>query len=685
MQDWNFADSTGLPGNSPADHRMVWAIDTASGMLVHIGELPADRRGMKSGCACCACEAPLTAINAATNAEDRRRRPHFRHPKGTERDSCLIVSARHAAMELFKKQGQLDLPSRRYTARVKGLSGVEHEGYFSHPAERVTVTDMRFCDTTKALLTLDDGRELIVHLVAAEEDVGEGGHAAIRVVLDDPDLASIPREELRKRIRPLLEGAEWISCWPSEVTAAVQAATDKAVNSLDLWTEEEEDVPEELRGETLLHRLAKQILSEQSRLRVPAICLAGQEAEGSRAVMIAEQTLVLGGVIQEKAIGAVRPDLFANLAPEQTLGEKLLIEITVTNPLTEERRRKIRDLNLPCLEIDLRGFVGRISLDEYTALLCERIDGKSWAHHPRMLSVPELEGVSLDELGIPDLGTLYVMPLKDVVKRWHSAWIDAFKGKADDGERLVRPWELAMRNKNLQPSLAQDHYGKILLARLYDISKIQLEPSSMTFKQIDQVVFGICEDVSVGNRQFRPLYLAALKPLEHLLSRNALHMLGQLRLKVHADMRGDYLATYDWKSEYDELLQLLYPDLQETIRYVRRKVREAKARLEQSKGTTPPPGQGRLQPQANRNDPEAYRRAKGAGRRPETASESNTITDTRIRLILAGKKAADLGQSPIEFAEHQQHDFGRTAKDIMKLLRLYNIVNDSNQWRGLPW
>jgi hypothetical protein len=81
---------------------MAWARDQDTGEPVYIMELSADRRGMRSRCVCPSCLGPLTAVNAAKSQFIKR--PHFRHPPGTEKHSCSIVAARIALLiDSYKK------------------------------------------------------------------------------------------------------------------------------------------------------------------------------------------------------------------------------------------------------------------------------------------------------------------------------------------------------------------------------------------------------------------------------------------------------------------------------------------------------------------------------------------------------------------------------------------------------
>lgn len=107
----------------------AWALDEKSGEPRYIMELGADRRGSRSGCVFPSCLAPLTAVNAAKS--EFIRRPHFRHPPGTEKQSCSIVAARFALLKEVQAVGWLQLPQLRRKVTAIGLPGHTYETWVS--------------------------------------------------------------------------------------------------------------------------------------------------------------------------------------------------------------------------------------------------------------------------------------------------------------------------------------------------------------------------------------------------------------------------------------------------------------------------------------------------------------------------------------------------------------------------
>lgn len=231
---------------------LAWAKDIATGQPRYIFELDASRRGSDCGCECYSCGLPLTAVNAATATW--KTRPHFRHPPGAAKDGCEILTARHAVLREMQGQGWIDLPRRQVLGRVQGLSGQFHEAWVEVPAERVRIADVSFRDRVTAVLTLDDGRCLHVHLTgsAAGEGavVGPDGLPVPSIVLDIGDraaaelIAALSPEEVRQRLD--LRPECWRSHWADDQLQqrALKEAHRQAGDALD-W---ESDLLQDMEG-----------------------------------------------------------------------------------------------------------------------------------------------------------------------------------------------------------------------------------------------------------------------------------------------------------------------------------------------------------------------------------------------------------------------------------------------------
>lgn len=373
-------DTASRVGSS--DLVLAWAKDMATGEPRHIGELHKDQTGQKCGCKCYSCDLPLEAVNAGKT--EYKLRPHFRHPDGAPKADCMVLTARAAALDLLVRDGRISLPRRRKSAEVVGLSGKYHDAWVEHPRELVNIVDARPEDRVTAIVILEDGREFRICMVGSVEASDSDGVGAsiptIRFVVDDPAIADMSPHELRKRVALIVDEGLWCSHWSDKELAqqALEAAKQKAIDCLD-WSE------------TLLHIKAKEILETEKRLRLPDLLVAAEaDFPGGSPLQLSsklEGLLVsLNSVTLEKPLGQIKPDVYAEtIEAVDWPAQQLLIEVTVTNTITEERIERIRSKNLPTLEIDISRMGGSVTFDEYRRLVVEEVAGKRWLHHPWMV------------------------------------------------------------------------------------------------------------------------------------------------------------------------------------------------------------------------------------------------------------------------------------------------------------
>ena len=224
---------------------MAWARDIKTGEPRYILELDADHRGAQCGCECPSCGLPLQGINVARSQFQRR--PHFRHPNGAPKNDCAVLSARLAAFHLFSEQGLFELPRRRMSGSVAGLTGKLHQAWVEAPAEKVRIRDIDFQDRAFALLTLDDGRQLRVQLTGTLATVpdqpldDESAHLPIIFLdINNAGIAGMGPEEIRRRLRLLPNALCWGSHWSDAalLAQATEAARCMADEKLDWWPED---------------------------------------------------------------------------------------------------------------------------------------------------------------------------------------------------------------------------------------------------------------------------------------------------------------------------------------------------------------------------------------------------------------------------------------------------------------
>jgi hypothetical protein len=303
-------------------------------------------------------------------------------------------------LEALKGTDFLELPRRRQSIRIAGLSGQYYEAWVEEPAKRVRVQDFTFQDKVNGILTLDDGRQLRVKLAgslgADPANTSEVPIPTIRLVVDDPAIASMPLSEIRKRLRLLVENGIWCSHWEdAKLEQAAEAAAQESARAALDWLDEGMSLPDGLspsaRRETLLHLKAKEILEREKRIRLPdlAIELDALTDDGdilSRQFLLPGQIVNLETVVLEKHIGRIRPDVLAStITAPAWPASQILVEVTVTNTISDERIERIRAQNIPAIEIDISRMGGVVTEAELVRLVVEEHAGKRWLHHPRLV------------------------------------------------------------------------------------------------------------------------------------------------------------------------------------------------------------------------------------------------------------------------------------------------------------
>ena len=378
-------------GHEPGTYEtLAWARDTETGQPVYILELDAKRTGVNCGCECPSCDLPLTAVNAGKI--QYKRRPHFRHPAGAIKSECVFISARLAAMRLFQTEGFILLPKRTRTVTAVGISGTRYEGFYETPAKNFAIRDFSFSDKAVAILTLADGRKLQVDLIGkGVVNPGDGTPTAcITLNTNDPAIAGMSLDELRANIELISDNLCWLSHWDDEEHAAkaLADAEKKADDFMDLqrvYAAELEFIDKNLRHETVLHWEVKNILADAMALRVPKleINLSKRASDGQlieKSWVQDSHNIPLLSVRTEQRLGRLIPDVVADVSPEH--GHTLLIEVTVTNTIDSDRINRIRNLNLPTLEIDTSFSGGLVSRNELREIVLNGLELKRWIHHP---------------------------------------------------------------------------------------------------------------------------------------------------------------------------------------------------------------------------------------------------------------------------------------------------------------
>ena len=512
---WKIDDS-GKPApqraRDPSAVPLKWAHDARNGEPRYIHDPEIISR--KCSCTCPACNLTLTAVMPG---QPRRIRPtaHFRHPAGSQKDECSLVAARLAATRHLLELGFMVLPRRRMSRTAKGFSGEGYEVWVEEPAERVAVVGARLRDHATAILTLDDGRQLLVDLTGLREHSSSngGGQAVVTMSLSDPEIASLGPDEIRARLR-ILPDISWCSHWKDGSLAdrGDAAGASAARAALDAWDDADEkdfrshlppDVDEataqRLRRETLLHREVKAILEQAATIATPGLEIhltrnppeefAGEWADNTvrKTWLTAPRELEIDEVRLERRLGRIVPDVIANLGGRQiytqggTLTEvddvfdedaedrfslawplTLLIEVTVTHHIDDEKLRRIRELDLPTLEIDLSTLGGRVTLEGLRELVVKQTVGKRWVHHPNLRAKRRQLEEEIDEhpftielrQRLADLRRPRL--LATPATQWASQYLDAATAFHDANTQIRKGWRQHTGSGPKPPLLGTD-------------------------------------------------------------------------------------------------------------------------------------------------------------------------------------------------------------------------------------
>lgn len=570
---------------------MAWAVDVETGQPRYILELDETaHKGKKCNCKCPSCNLPLLAINAGKISWDIR--PHFRHPKGAEREACIIIAARRAIDEMFGRQERIVLPRRRRSQEVEGLSGKYHDAWVELPAEPIRISDCTFEDEANAILTLDDGRRLLVRLVGRGEvgkSSGNEGHltACIKIQVDDPAVANMNPEEIIARLELVWNAGCWVNHWADdELDAEAEAsAIAKAIDSLD-WLDAG-DLPDDLspseRRETLLHREVKAILERERRIRVPEL---KAEAEWQRANGFTDKRtwsspdveLRLSSVELEVHLGHSVPDVVASWVEEDGWSHSMLIEVTVTNPINDERIERLASLGWPALEIDISRMGGAVTREELTHLVLDEVAGKRWLHHPVIEEEhAHLVGLMQQEEARAAEANRQRQAILDVpAAEWAKRYLDAFRYRWREqqafGEGLPDTEGLHQTRSDVSDainglvahgypaSMLDEHPLRTVIARILSFHDgAGIEYRTDVWGVINAI---LCDGLSA--RQWHTLYLIALKIWPPTLTEGHQKKVDDWRREVVDSIRSEKIA-YVRETTYDRLLGLLFPEMQKAL------------------------------------------------------------------------------------------------------------------------
>jgi hypothetical protein len=571
---------------------MAWAVDQDTGQPRYILQLDAAHRGGKSNCKCPSCDLPLVAVNAAKIVFLKR--PHFRHPEGAAREHCVIVAARKALAEMFSKQECIVLPRRRRSRNLEGLSGRYFDAWVERPAESVGINDCVFRDEATAILTLDDGRRLVVQLIGRGEvarlDGDEALLARIELEVDDPAIAMMSPEEIFERLELAWSSACWTQHWADAVLdrEAEANARQSAANALD-WLDHA-DIADGLspaeRRETLLHREVKAILEREKR-----ICLPGLHVEAkwrrsngfvdTRTWSEPESEMVLTYVELEVHLGCSVPDVIATWVDDDRWMHSILIEVTVTNPIGDERIDRLSSFGFPVLEIDIGRMGGVVTREEFTRLVVDEIAGKRWLYHP---TFNEEEGYLLAVMKREsDEADAVVRKQQEILETsaadWAQRYLQAFRQRWQEKLALAEgatggeAWQKA-QDALLEAAGALEAHGYPIASAL-DLNPLCTIISRILsircgtgveykFDNAWGVINAIRCDRGESSLTWHTLYLIAMRTYQPAMTSEQKDKASEWRDTVKSSIDNEE-ATYVRDTVYDRLIGLLFPEMRSAL------------------------------------------------------------------------------------------------------------------------
>jgi hypothetical protein len=486
---------------------------------------------------------------------------------------------------------------------------------------------------------------LLVDLTGSRDASGseDSGQAVVTMSLSDPEIAGLGPDEIRARLR-ILPKIGWCAHWNDADLAARgdAAAVSAARSALDAWDNVDEtefrlhlppDVDEAtaqgLRRETLLHREVKAILEQAATVATPGLEVhvtrhppdefAGEWADNTvrKTWFTAPRELEIDEVRLERRLGRIVPDVIANLGGRQIYTQggtltkvndvfdedaedtfslawplTLLIEVTVTHHIDDEKLRRIRELDIPTLEIDMSTLGGRVTLEALRELVVKQTVGKRWVHHPNLRAKRnQLE----EEIDAHPFTIALRKRLADLrrprllatpVTQWASQYLDAATAFHDANMQIRRAWRQHVGNGPKPALLGLDSEPWLRVMEAVEalvahglpgaadsamLSDTGLVPRILSI----QLNRGVGSDVDTGfqvlnaimqsgadNKRWDTLYSIAVKTygLEAHFTPKQADKYGTWRQTI-IDKVAAVDAAYLRPTTYDAVLSMMFPDM----------------------------------------------------------------------------------------------------------------------------
>lgn len=131
-----------------------------------------------------------------------------------------------------------------------------------------------------------------------------------------------------------------------------------------------------------IHYLAKEIIASAQSIYIPELEIRGIRRESIHddgIIRIAGRELDIKTIKLEHKIDSIIPDIVVYNNNDKPLA----IEIFVTHAVDEEKERKIKDINIPVIEVDLSKVNHLITREELQNILLKPNDRKYWIFSPK--------------------------------------------------------------------------------------------------------------------------------------------------------------------------------------------------------------------------------------------------------------------------------------------------------------
>ncbi len=139
--------------------------------------------------------------------------------------------------------------------------------------------------------------------------------------------------------------------------------------------------------ETSIHKMAKQILIECGHIKTPELIISESRVIDfnvfeEEEVIERETSTKFDSLAEEVSLGDIRPDVLAYID-----GKPFIVEIAVAHFVEDKKKKIIRKLGIPAIEIDLSSFDRLPSKAELYKKVVEGTKDKRWLSNPKAKGV----------------------------------------------------------------------------------------------------------------------------------------------------------------------------------------------------------------------------------------------------------------------------------------------------------